>query len=116
MDGKFKFKLNKFHIIIGVLVFSAIAWAIIAMNSESRFRNALTSEVRKGDLTVVVSEVGELVAQDQATISAINDKQILFLAEEGSYVHEGDTVVILESQKYVISSDEANSSGTGCPG
>lgn len=110
MDGKFKFKLNKFHIIIGVLVFSAIAWAIIAMNSESRFRNALTSEVRKGDLTVVVSEVGELVAQDQATISAINDKQILFLAEEGSYVHEGDTVVILESQKYVISSDEANSS------
>lgn len=36
-----------------------------------------------------VSETGELVAQNQATISAINDKQILNLAPEGSWVEPG---------------------------
>jgi HlyD family secretion protein len=42
-------------------------------------------------------------------VSAINDKQILWLCPEGKYVHEGDTLIVLESAKYVLSSGEAHS-------
>ncbi len=96
--------------IAGIIGLVLITWGIIAATTTSSdFRNALTAKVQRGDLTVKVSEAGELIAQDQATISAINDKQILYLAPEGSYVHEGDTVVILESEKYAISTEEARS-------
>ncbi len=65
--------------------------------------------VKQGKVVVKIVETGELRAQDQVTISAINDKQILWLAPEGSWVEEGDTLVIYESQKYVISKGEAES-------
>jgi HlyD family secretion protein len=66
--------------------------------------------VKRGPVTIKVTEAGELRAKDQVTVSAINDKQILWLCPEGKYVHTGDTLVVFESAKYVISSDEAHSS------
>jgi HlyD family secretion protein len=66
--------------------------------------------VKRGPVTIKVTEAGELRAKDQVTVSAINDKQILWLCPEGKYVHAGDTLVVFESAKYVISSDEAHSS------
>lgn len=68
-----------------------------------------TSAVKRGDVTIKIVESGELRAQDQVTISAVTDKQILWLAPEGSWVEEGDTLVIYESRKYVISKSEAES-------
>jgi multidrug efflux pump subunit AcrA (membrane-fusion protein) len=65
--------------------------------------------VKRGEVTIKIAEAGELRAQDQVTISAINDKQIIWMAPEGQWVEEGDTLIILASEKYVISSGEARS-------
>jgi RND family efflux transporter MFP subunit len=66
-------------------------------------------KVKRGDVTINITESGDLRAQDQATISAGNDKQILWLVPEGSWVEEGDTLVIYESEKYIIAKGEAES-------
>ena len=68
-----------------------------------------TIRVKSGPVTIKITESGELRAKDQVTVSAVNDKQILWLCPEGKYVHEGDTLVVFESAKYVISSGEAHS-------
>src|SRR6185369_3816956 len=59
------------------------------------------TKAKRGGVTVKVTESGELRAQHQVTVSAVNDKQILKLAAEGAYVHAGDTLVVFESEKYV---------------
>ena len=69
-----------------------------------------TVRVRRGPVTIKITESGELRARDQVTISAVNDKQILWLCPEGAFVRQGDTLVVFESEKYVISSSEAHSS------
>jgi len=69
-----------------------------------------TVRVRRGPVTIKITESGELRARDQVTISAVNDKQILWLCPEGAFVRQGDTLVVFESEKYVISSSEARSS------
>src|SRR5438034_922992 len=68
-----------------------------------------TTKVKRGPVTIKVTESGELRAQDQVTISAVQDKQILWLAPEGKYVRRGDTLVVFESEKYAISTSEAQS-------
>ncbi|MFQ5627997.1 MAG: efflux RND transporter periplasmic adaptor subunit [bacterium] len=68
-----------------------------------------SATVKLGDVTIKVTETGDLRARDQVTISSGNDKQILWLAPEGSWVEEGDTLVIYESEKYVIAKSEAES-------
>ncbi len=69
-----------------------------------------TTAVKRGEVTIKITEAGELRAQDQVTISAVNDKQIIWMASEGEWVEEGDTLIILASEKYLISSGEAHSS------
>jgi len=65
--------------------------------------------VKKGHVTIKVSETGELRAEDQVVISAVTDKQILWLAPEGTWVEEGDTLIKFESEKYILSKGEAES-------
>jgi HlyD family secretion protein len=91
----------------GVLLLVLVIGAIGRVSGGSRIP---TTHVRRGPVTIRVMESGELRARDQVTVSAINDKQILWLCPEGKYVHQGDTLVVFESAKYVISSDEAHSS------
>ncbi|MGH7450973.1 MAG: hypothetical protein ACRENG_06495, partial [bacterium] len=50
-----------------------------------------TTAVKRGAVTIKIAEAGELRAQDQVTISAINDKQIIWMVPEGEWVEEGDT-------------------------
>ncbi len=69
-----------------------------------------TTKVRRGDVTIKITESGELRASDQVTISAVTDKQILWLVPEGQWVEEGDTLIKFESEKYLISRGEAESS------
>lgn len=69
-----------------------------------------TAKVRRGDVTIKITESGELRASDQVTISAVTDKQILWLVPEGQWVEEGDTLLKFESEKYLISRGEAESS------
>ncbi|MDZ7266776.1 MAG: efflux RND transporter periplasmic adaptor subunit [candidate division KSB1 bacterium] len=78
-------------------------------SSEDADTSIPVARVKKGEVVVKVTELGELRAQDQVTISAPTDKQILYLAPEGTWVEEGDTLVRFESTKYVISTEEARS-------
>ena len=87
-----------------VLVLALLGFAQVSGNGR-----VPTIRVKRGPVTIKVTEAGELRAKDQVTVSAINDKQILWLCPEGKYVHQGDTLVVFESAKYVISSDEAHS-------
>jgi HlyD family secretion protein len=89
-----------------VLLLAVAFWAIGSTGASSRVP---TTRVRREPVTIKVVESGDLRAKDQVTVSAINDKQILWLCPEGKYVHAGDTLVVFESAKYVISTDEAHS-------
>ncbi len=102
-------KNKRIFIIVGILAIVSIAWAIVSSNNSSKIRDILTAQVRKGNLTVTVNEFGELIAKDQATISSINDKVIQYLAPEGSWAEQGDTLVIFESEKYKIYTEDAHS-------
>ncbi|MDQ7064202.1 MAG: efflux RND transporter periplasmic adaptor subunit [candidate division KSB1 bacterium] len=77
--------------------------------SDNQQSSIPTTIVKRGDVIIKITESGELRAQDQVTISAPTDKQILWLKPEGTWVEEGDTLIIFESEKYVISKGEAES-------
>ena len=77
--------------------------------SDDDAAETLTASVKRGAVTIKITEIGELRAADQITIGASTDKQILWLAPEGSWVEEGDTLIIYESEKYIISRGEAES-------
>jgi HlyD family secretion protein len=78
--------------------------------SETENTDIPIAKVKRGDITIKITESGELRAQDQVTISAVTDKQILWLVPEGQWVEEGDTLLKFESEKYLISRSEAESS------
>jgi multidrug efflux pump subunit AcrA (membrane-fusion protein) len=92
--------------VAGVLLLVLVQWALGSASAGGRIP---TAHVKRGPVTIKVVEAGELRARDQVTVSAINDKQILWLCPEGKYVRTGDTLVVFESEKYVISTDEAHS-------
>jgi len=68
-----------------------------------------TARVQQGDVRITIIESGELRAEQQATISATNDKQIIWLVPEGTRVKEGDLLIRFESQKYEIAKGTAES-------
>ncbi len=90
---------------IGILLISATI--MVSGSDEMKLPSV---KIKRGPVTIKITEIGELQAKDQVTISAINDKQIIWMVPEGQWVEEGDTVLVLESEKYVISSGEAESS------
>jgi RND family efflux transporter MFP subunit len=67
------------------------------------------AKVKRGPIAIKIVESGELRAQDQATVSAVGDKQIRWLVPEGKWVEEGDTLVRFESEKYEIARGEGQS-------
>ena len=96
------------------LIIGGIAAIILLAGSQFIFSDQQDSTIptavaKRGDVVIKITESGELRAQDQVTISAPTDKQILWLKPEGAWVEEGDTLVIFESEKYVISKGEAES-------
>jgi RND family efflux transporter MFP subunit len=68
-----------------------------------------TARVQRGDVRISIVESGELRAEQQATVSATNDKQIVWLVPEGTRVAEGDLLIRFESQKYEIAKAAAES-------
>jgi HlyD family secretion protein len=65
--------------------------------------------VKQGDVRISLSESGELRAEHQSTIQATNDKMIVWMAPEGSWVEKGDLLVQLDSSKYESQRSGANS-------
>ncbi len=68
-----------------------------------------TVPVKRGHVRITITEAGELRAEHQATIQAPTDKQIIWLAPEGTWVDKSAPLVKFESQKYVIQRDSATS-------
>lgn len=96
-----------FRVALGLAIVAVVGWRFAA-SSGTEIQIPVT-EVQHGDLTLTLSEVGELKATRSATISAPNDKLIMYLAPEGSWVKEGDLLVQLESEKYKIGITESQS-------
>jgi RND family efflux transporter MFP subunit len=68
-----------------------------------------TASVARGDVRITITESGELRAENQATVSAPTDKQIVWLVPEGTVVKQGDLLLRFESQKYEIAKSAAES-------
>jgi len=103
-------KRRKMLLILGPVVVLLLFLFSSLIVAESDTREIPTAKVKRGEVTIKITESGELRAQDQITISAITDKQILWLVPEGQWVEEGDSLIRFESEKYVISKGEAESS------
>src|SRR5262249_39846854 len=104
-----RFGMRKAAIGAAAAAMLVLAVAIAAIARAGAAARIPSTHVRRGPVTIKVTESGELRARHQVTVSAINDKQILWLCPEGKAAREGDTLVVFESEKYVISSGEAES-------
>lgn len=89
--------------LVAVLVL-VMAGSLFARSQESGITKV---RAKKGEVVIKVTQTGELRAQHQMTISAPTDKQILWMVPEGTYVQGGDSLVVFESEKYVISKSQA---------
>jgi RND family efflux transporter MFP subunit len=97
-------------IVVAVLGVIGLAAAAFTMTAGPGVQNAIPSApVKRGSVRITLSETGELRAEHQATIQATNDKMIVWLAPEGSWVEQGDLLVQLDSSKYEIQRSGANS-------
>ena len=87
----------------------ALAYFMRAGNpfSEGSTQTIPTAPVKLGDVTITITEAGELRAEHQATIQAPTDKQIIWLAPEGEWVEAGAPLVKFESTKYKIAKGAA---------
>lgn len=89
---------------------AALLWLLgRGMFGSDEAQSIPTTDVKRGHVRITITESGELRAENQATITAPTDKQIIWLAPEGTWVKEGDALVKFESQKYVIQRDSAQS-------
>lgn len=90
----------------GVLLLALVLRLLL---SSSDAASVPTTQVKRGDVRITITETGELRAQHQSTIQATNDKMIVWMAPEGSWVKEGDPLVKLDSSKYDIQRSGATS-------
>ncbi|MGH7496936.1 MAG: efflux RND transporter periplasmic adaptor subunit [bacterium] len=107
-EGK-KSKFKKTKVILAVIVLGGILAGGTAMVTNTENTPIPSTTVKRGPVAIKITEIGELRAQDQITIGAPNDKMILWMAPEGKWVEEGDTLVVFESEKYMIARGEASS-------
>jgi HlyD family secretion protein len=108
-----RFLANKNRRKTTIIVLPAFIFILFIGNtllvSDKDSGNIPTTKVKSGQIAIKITETGDLRAQDQVTLSAINDKQIIWMAPEGQWVQAGDTLIMYASEKYVISSGEAHS-------
>lgn len=102
-------KRRKFLLFLVPLVLGVFWVGSNFLASENDGPAIRSAKVKRGPLTIKIIESGELRAQDQVTISAISDKQILWLVPEGKWVQKGDTLIKFESTKYEIARGEMES-------
>ena len=69
-------------------------------------------KVERGDVRITLTESGELRAAQQTTVSATNDKQIVWLVPEGSRVAKGDLLIRFEAGKYELAKSTADATGS----
>jgi HlyD family secretion protein len=84
-----------------------------AMRSDAAIDAIPSAPVKRGDVRITVTESGELRAENQATVQAPTDKQIVWMIPEGTFVEEGEVLVRMEATKYEIQKDAANAGLAG---
>ncbi len=95
--------------IAGLGLMALIGGVALTVGTQSDLANVPTAVVQRGDVRITIVESGELRAEQQATVSATNDKVIIWLVPEGTRVKEGDLLIRFESQKYEIAKGAAES-------
>jgi RND family efflux transporter MFP subunit len=95
--------------LLAAIAGAALLAFLAAGRGEDAGERIPTANVQRGPVRITVTENGELRAAEQATISAPNDKTIVWLAPEGARVRPGDPLVRFESRKYEISAEAAGS-------
>jgi RND family efflux transporter MFP subunit len=88
---------------------AALAFALASWDAGGSPAGLPSAVVKRGDVRITLSESGELRAEHQATIQATNDKMIVWMAAEGSFVKQGELLVQLDSSKYEIQRSSADS-------
>ncbi len=95
-------KLKKRIIVAAVaaIVMGGIAWAKFSGNNASTLADALYT-VKRGDLRISVLESGKIKARKSVSLNSEVDGQstIINIVPEGSYVEEGDVLVVLDSSE-----------------
>ncbi|HZO08315.1 MAG TPA: efflux RND transporter periplasmic adaptor subunit [Myxococcota bacterium] len=92
----------------GAALLALVAFAAV-VRPDSALALIPTATVQRGDVRITIVESGELRAEQQATVSATNDKVIIWLVPEGTRVREGDLLIRFEAQKYEIAKGAAES-------
>jgi HlyD family secretion protein len=82
-----------------VILFVGTA-AYFVSRPDHRALTSVVHAVERSDVTIRVSQRGELRALDSVTISAQKDLPIIWLVPEGTHVEEGDLVVEFDATKY----------------
>ena len=91
------------------LVLIALLWIGARLWSDDATVGVPAAAVARGDVRITLTESGELRAEQQTTVSATNDKQIIWLVPEGTRVKQGDPLIRFEAQKYEIAKSGAES-------
>jgi HlyD family secretion protein len=79
----------------------------LASRPERTSDDPLLFAVEPSDVTIRITERGELRALDSVTISAQKDYPIIFLVPEGTQVEKGELLVELDSSKYQAALEES---------
>jgi HlyD family secretion protein len=99
----------RFAWLAGLGALALVGAIAAAVGTGSELARIPTALVQRGDVRITIVESGELRSEQQATVSAPNEKQIIWLVPEGTRVKEGDVLIRFESQKYEIAKGTAES-------
>ena len=92
-------------VVLVVLAGIALSWRF---RSTPAIEAPLLFEVKKGEFTVKITELGEVDALDSVTISAEIDQPVIYLAPEGTKVAKGDLLVRFDAAKYEVALEDSN--------
>jgi len=101
--------LSRWRVVGLACVLVAGGLAVRGLRSDGPSTEIPRAKVERGDVRLTLTESGELRAEQQTTVSASNDKQIVWLVPEGTRVRKGDLLIRFEAQKYEIAKATAES-------
>src|SRR6266508_2005779 len=93
-----KAAVKRFMVVIPAVALLGTAFYWYAPSAPEVKASALF-EVKKGDFTMKITELGELRALESVTVSAQKDLPIIYLVPEGVEVKKGDVLVRLDPSK-----------------
>ena len=101
-------KKNKIFIILGIVLVLAIIIVVNVLKSGEKTYSVQAEEVKKSDITSVVTANGKIVPRTDVKISAYVPAKIIQLAvKEGDLVKKGQLLVQLDDTEYKAAANQA---------